>query len=434
MSVLIPRSALTSALASALTVALAAGVLATAEAPARAAISVSGPGDAVQVLSTNHVVDEFGLVAVMGEAQNSSGRTLESVRVVIDQYDVAGNVLDTTVAPVLAARLDGGEKSAFKAYLAPVPGASRWAVRRALGDPAISPANHRFTFAITGNYTDEFGFPHIVGTVRNDNTGPATMVGVNATFFDLAGKVVDAEWTVAESSEFLRMAPGETGTFDVARMDGPSHSSVVLTGDAGNDPAPLPTVWSAVSGGGTAKNSQASVPMGGRLVKRGTDTGVPGAVIALLRDDINSQWEKVGDGVTDDNGVVNFKLGNLYNSTYRLSLLASPAHEPAQSGTVRLVVNASLAVDRTQVKLFPGNALFIKATLQYPPPGQSVTLQRWAGGAWKPLVSAKLTGDSYRFRIKGHQQKKGQTKYRVVSAASSWYGAGTSPVVNVTVR
>ncbi len=385
----------------------------------------------------NQIGSLYGSV-VTGEVENTSARTLESVRVMLDQLDAAGNVLGSTTAFALAERLDPGERTAFKGYLLPLPGFVNWNVRNVVGDFAIKPANHNFTLAVTGSYLDEYGFRHIEGTVRNDNTGPASAVTVNAQFFDGAA-TTDAEWTYPDSD--LTMAPGEVAPFEIMRVDGVPHTSVVLSADANNDPSPLPTVVS-VSGGGSTRHDR-QVEATGRVVKRGTDVGVAGVHVEMHTYSAYSrQWVVSGGGATDANGTVRvYTPPQRHNTTVRLRVPATDKVSASESGTVFTTVTPALSLQGSRDLQIGGGAVL---SFQSAYSG-TVEIQRKDGKKWVKVGTKKLKKHRiatsqkppYQYHYIGWAHppvvKVGKVQFRVVLPATALNGTGVSNVFTAKV-
>lgn len=421
----------------ALSFAGAAGLMAPAQAAPTAVVSASG----VQVVGTYDYVGEFGLRTVLGTLKNVSGRTLENVRVMVDQTDASNQVIASTTVPVLADRLDTGESSTFETTLAPVPGAVAWSLRSPAGDAAVSPANHRFTTTITGTYTDEYGLAHTTGTVRNDNTGPATYVSVGATFVNGVGNPVATDLTFVDSSTFLRLAAGEVGTFDVARYGGPSHSSVQLVAEAGNDPSPLPTTVSIISGGGTARSDR-GITATGRVVKRGTDTGVAGVDVLMdTYSAYNKTWVPATRVTTDANGNVRASAQpQRNNTTLRLRVPGSDTVAGSESGTVFTAVTPVLNITGSADGM-AGDEIVLNIESRY---SGKVEIQRKDGKRWvkvgtKTLKQHRLATSQhkpYEYHYIGLaypklSSKPGKVEFRVVLPATALNAAGVSNVIKV---
>jgi hypothetical protein len=400
------------------------------------AVAAAAPG--VQIQDSSSYADGFGGTVVLGTLLNTSGRTLETVRVLVDQVDASGAVLASTVVPALLDRLDTGERSPFQTYLGPVPGMVRWVLRGPAGDQAVSPANHRFTTHVIETYTDPDGLQHVYGSVRNENTGPATRVGVAAMFRDAAGAPVGADWSIVQSAQMLRMAPGELGYFDVMRYGGPAHATVDLVADAGNDPSPLPTEVSMVGGGGSVAYEQ-PIGVGIRVTKRGTDTPVPDVAVDLLvlhACRAKFGWGVSRHGVTDASGTAVIQVSGEYcNVSYRAAVPATGAITGSESaGSVSTVVGARPSLSASPSTVVGSTALFDVWTET----AGKVTIQMRKGKRWVDVATLRTHkkrlgggGVGYNGMAEGVVPVVGKVRFRALAAATPVNGAGPSNVVVV---
>lgn len=411
-------------------------------APAQAAPAAVASASGVEVVTTYDYVDEYGMHTVLGTLRNVSGRTLENVRVVIDQTDANHQVLASTVAPVLADRLDTGEASTFEAFLGPVPGVVGWSLRSPGGDPAVSPANHRFTTTITGGYTDEVGLAHTTGTVRNDNTGPATYVSIGATFFNGVGNPVGTDLTFVDSPTFLRLAGGEVGTFDVVRYGGPSHSSMTLFAEAGNDPSPLPTALSITTGGGSIPSNR-GITVTGRVVKSGTDTGAAGVDVVMdTYSAYGKTWVPAASGTADGSGNVRLWVPpQRNNTTVRLRVPGTATVSASESGTAFASVTPVLELSGSRDLQIGSQGVFHVDS----PYSGTVQLQRKAGKRWvtvgtkrlKQLRKATSQTPPYEYHYVAwmypQMTKVGKFQFRAVLPVTALNGVGISNTFTVKV-
>lgn len=423
------------------TLTLAAGTVATLPSAADAVpVATVATASGVQIVDSTSYPDGSGGTAVMGTLLNMSGRTLENVRVVVDQVDASGSVLASTVAPALLDRLDTGEWSPFQTYLGPVPGTIRWVLRAPAGDQAISPANHRFTTKVIETYADSDGLQHVYGSVRNDNTAPATRVSVAAMFRDAVGAPVGADWAVVDSQQFLSLAPGEVGYFDVMRYGGPAHATVDLVAEASNDPSPVPTAVTLTGGGGSVGYRQ-PIPVQVHVVKRGTDTPVAGADVDLLvlhSCHPKSGWGISRHGVTDAAGTAAISVaGETCNVTYRAQTPTTVARIGSTSDTsVSAVVGARPTLSASPSTLVGTTALFDVWTDS---PGK-VTIQMKKGKRWVDVVQLRTRkkrlyggGTAYNGMVEGVAPVAGKVRFRALAAATAVNGAGPSNVEVVHV-
>lgn len=418
-----------------------AGLVATAPSADAVATVVAPPSASGIALvdSYSYVDPDIGDTVVTGVVQNTSGRTVDAVRIVIDQLDGQEQIQSTSYATALNMRLDAGEKSPFKAYLPPWLSPASWRIRLLEGDAAVSPANHRFTVLETATYTDENGLEHLEGLVRNDNTATATQVSIAATFLDAAGKIVDAEVGPVYSPQPLRLAAGEVGYFDLPRVDGPAHTSVTLVADAASDPSPLPVSVSIsatpVVGFGKAHT------VTGRVVKRGTDTGVRTVPVDLLSQMAGTSTWNSSPVWTDANGRISFSYNAHANLTYRLRVPASAQTLPAESGSAKVVVGMEVLASAPKLTRAPKFPVSVGGSLG--PVTSRFVVQQRVSGAWVEVAQGrlkrkKIEGMKDSWTISGQvmikPKKFGKARYRVQVAATSMNGAGTSKAFTVNAQ
>ena len=411
---------------SAVVVLALAGVLASAPVPAQAA---SG---AVELVSYSSGADDYGYVHVAGQVVNRTGQTVGSVVVVVDQLDRQGSLVGTDTTYAQTTVLDDGEFSGFSTMFQAPKGYDHLVIRSVGGSQSYRPANRNFAITVTNRYRSSSGEDHIVGTIKNLNTSEASLVSVDATYFDEVGTAVGATSaypTAANGSG--AMAAGETNSFDVSFVDSSTPASYVLIAESYDDPSPLPTSWVS-SGGGTRTYGQ-SAAIAGRVTKRGTDVGLDAVTVQLLAQTAGSStWNVTLTATTDYDGRVSFSPRPARNMSYVIRLPASATQQGSQSPSQPVVVNALHGAKLSATSVALGRTATLTATVAPSQAGRILTLQRLVSGKWTNVTSHALDGkSSWVFSVK--PTARGTYTYRTSSAAYAANGAGTSAPVSLKV-
>lgn len=221
--------------------------------PGSPAVALDRPYSDIELIAATEFTDPSGVLTVVGEVRNSSGRTVDPVRIIVDQVDGAGRLLGSSPTFTMSQRLDDGESSPFKTYLVPARGYHHWQIRLIGADPAISPANRRFDFTIAKEYYDGDGLHHVEGTVRNLNSGRALLPVIVGSFHDGDGDLATAEYAVPDLGDRTDMEGGASAPFHLVRFDGPADlplGAVEFTGEARQRPQPAADHLDRRSGSG----------------------------------------------------------------------------------------------------------------------------------------------------------------------------------------
>jgi hypothetical protein len=292
------------------------------------------------------------------------------------------------------------------------------------------------------SYTDEFGLQHVIASVRNNNSGYATRVSVGATFKDSAGTPVGTDWALVASTESLRMAPGEVGHVDVMRYGGPAHATVDLVAEGANDPSPLPTSVS-ISGGGSFMANK-GITATGRVVKRGTDTGIAGLPVAVLTySAYEKKWVPSPGGLSVSDARGNLRIAvpeQPFNTTIKLRVTPEGGVSASESGTVLATVVPPLKI-RGDQGVEVGSGTFVKIESRYT--GGPVEIQRKEGKRWVKVATARLTKHrlnfsadpqfEYRGRVEVATPRAGRIQFRAITRATQLNGAAVSNTIRVRV-
>jgi hypothetical protein len=165
------------------------------------ATAVADPGQ-VTVLSSNGYLNSLGYYHVVGEVQNTGSSTVASVLVTATCYTSGNTLLGTSSSQTMIGILEPGRKSPFDV---------------ALNDLLQSARTHHYELAVTYGQSpslplglqvvsstkkvDSAGYLHISGTIKNNGSAIAHETKVAATFYDSAGKVVDAALSYSDPTD-----------------------------------------------------------------------------------------------------------------------------------------------------------------------------------------------------------------------------------------
>lgn len=227
----------------------AAGVLvglAVTFAPPAAASTALG------VANVHDYTDSTGVHHVYGQVINTTSAPVSAL-VDIILYDATQSIVGSQTADSFVSVLAPGEAAPFEAQLDPAATPYATYEAKAEAAPPTGPLNHAFTTTRTNEYVDGVGTRHIVGTVTNNNSTPASDVEVVFTFLGASG-VVGAESIGAGDGSPI--APGATVPFDepvnaqfpaYSSWTAITQSSSAPSGDGSGDPA---TGGGSTGGGG----------------------------------------------------------------------------------------------------------------------------------------------------------------------------------------
>src|SRR5438876_2663962 len=181
----------------------------------------------------------------VGEVRNNgdtSSKPYNASVIRVAALDVGGHIVGTA-ADAEAVILGPTQSSPFDIQLAGTCGGCTLQVTFA---PTADPPNQRFMIAplpptVT---TDPDGIQHITGTVTNNNTTPADLVKVIATFYsglNGTGSVVDEAFFYIISNSTSSLNAGEGAPFEIVRTNKSPSLSMAVIADSPTAPS-LPIV------------------------------------------------------------------------------------------------------------------------------------------------------------------------------------------------
>ncbi len=162
---------------------------------------------------------------IVGELKNNFNYPVEFVKVIARLYDSKGKLIDTDYTYSYLDVIKPGQKSPFKLLVL---------------DDNIASRINRYSLEVSSRHADSalpkglkiqrgeegvngYGWYQLVGEVTNTGTRTAKFVKVIATFYNKAGKGIDADYTYTEPSD---LAAGKTAPYKVTLLDEDISSKV----------------------------------------------------------------------------------------------------------------------------------------------------------------------------------------------------------------
>lgn len=174
-------------------------------------------GGAVGFTSLNHWLDSNGGFVLAGQVRNNSTEPLEFVRINAGLYDGENTLLIELDDFVSADRIPPGGLAPFSILFA--DGLPEGTVRYDLAASARYARDADSTFYGSENFTltsqaefDDNGVLVVSGQIRNEGPHTANLVKVIAAVFDVDGRIVGTDTTLADVQT---LAPGETSGYAV---------------------------------------------------------------------------------------------------------------------------------------------------------------------------------------------------------------------------
>ena len=167
----------------------------------------------VNILTHSGWLDSVGYYHVSGEVENVGDAPASFVKVTATFYDSGDTVVATSFTYAMLDVLLPGRKSPFEVLLVDTTQAAK-VHRYSLGVTfsTTSPIPMGLEILSNSSYIDEAGYMHVVGEIKNIETGAATYVKVMATFYNSTGNVVATAFTYSDPSD---IDPGQTAPFEV---------------------------------------------------------------------------------------------------------------------------------------------------------------------------------------------------------------------------
>jgi len=171
----------------------------------------------VNILSHTGYLDSLGYYHVVGEVQNTGDQAVNFVKITATFYDSSDVVVSTDLAYTMLDVILPNRKSPFEVIL--------WdAVQSSKVDhysltvtySTTSPKPLGLEILSNSSYIDSIGWMHVVGEIKNIETGTANYVKVIATYYDEAGNVVAAAFTYSDPSD---IEPGQKAPFEILLSD-----------------------------------------------------------------------------------------------------------------------------------------------------------------------------------------------------------------------
>lgn len=171
----------------------------------------------VDILSHTGYFDSLGYYHVVGEVQNTGDQAVGFVKITATFYDSSDVVIDTEFTYTMLSVLLPSRKSPFDVILFDAVQSTKVDhYSLSVSYSSTSPKPLGLEILSHSAYVDSIGWMHIVGEIKNIETGTANYVKVISTFYDDAGNVVDAEFTYSDPSD---LEPGQKAPFEILLSD-----------------------------------------------------------------------------------------------------------------------------------------------------------------------------------------------------------------------
>jgi len=174
------------------------------------------------IIRDNHssYVDQYGLLRVVGEVENTGDVTMESIHIAAKFYDLQGTTIAEGYTFAVLSTLPPQTRTPFKVTLA-------------TSSPDLISRIHHYTLKATfkeseteltrtllllstNNYTDVYGLLHILGELWNNGTRISSYTEVVATCYDENGKVVAVNSALASPHN---LDPDQKAAFEITVAD-----------------------------------------------------------------------------------------------------------------------------------------------------------------------------------------------------------------------
>jgi hypothetical protein len=257
-------------------------------------------------------------------------------------------------------------------------------------------------YASANQDVEDFVVTRVAGTAADTPTATITAARTRSTLLDIPLPAPDTDYGI---SVFARDWSGNLAPAAKLQVRSTPRSAVAL------DPLPA----KVVSGAGIRVSGKVSTGVGNALVslyqrRAGTSTPV---LVRTAR--------------TATGGAFAFSsLVPQWTAEYQVRYAGSDADYPSVSAkrvvSVTPLVSLALSATRTTV----GRAVTLAGGVRPAHAGQLVSVQRWSGGVWRTIASARLSSASqYRYALK--PGARGTWRLRVVKGADGDHLVACSP-------
>ena len=134
---------------------------------------------------------------IYGELQNTCNKNLRSIKLTATLYDSAGKVIRTDWTYAYTDILLPGEKAPFVfiELISLEKGYKSYGLEVTSCRETTEEPYRNFEFLNTSSYTDDHGYYHLKGEIKNTGSQDIDFVGVVITCYNAEGKVISASGT-----------------------------------------------------------------------------------------------------------------------------------------------------------------------------------------------------------------------------------------------
>jgi hypothetical protein len=185
--------------------------------PAESPQPVPTGTSALQFQGVTDYVAPAGTHYVVGEVLNTTQSNLWFVQILVTFYDSAGQVIGGGSTYTELSIVEAGSSAPFKlATLDPPPALASYKLSFDYQATDQSPLS--VELLDYSSFSDDAGWHHIVGDVRNDHDFAVKFPEIIATYYDASHKVIRVEMAL---SQLNTIQPGEISPFEVVLPDPP---------------------------------------------------------------------------------------------------------------------------------------------------------------------------------------------------------------------
>ena len=170
-----------------------------------------------EVLQTNTVVDESGLIHLFGEIRNISDHTQQNIAIFANFYDQSGKNIGNGSGIVQVRSLNMDDISPFEIILLDSE-QSKYVSNYSVNITSKPGSAKAENLVITSSKSrpDIFGYYYVNGRISNKGNDTATNVLAIASFYDKDGKMIGLSSAIAEPTNMTSLS---TSSFTVVMDD-----------------------------------------------------------------------------------------------------------------------------------------------------------------------------------------------------------------------
>jgi len=174
------------------------------------------------IINDNHssYVDQYDLLRVVGEVENTGDVNVESIHITANFYDLQGTIIAKSYTFAMLSTLPPQTRTPFKVTLASSSPDLISRINHYSLEATFQESRTELTRTLlllsTSNHTDAYGLLHILGELQNNGTRMSSYTEVVATCYDEDGKVVAVNSALASPHN---LDPDQKAAFEIMVAD-----------------------------------------------------------------------------------------------------------------------------------------------------------------------------------------------------------------------